>query len=72
MEQWPGTRFAILIVMHLFEAARWAPSTYNGQEWRFLYALTRFNKAGLRADRVRHRDVKLTSFRIGRDWFTPW
>jgi nitroreductase len=22
----------------LFEAARWAPSTYNAQEWRFLYA----------------------------------
>ncbi len=21
----------------LFEAARWAPSTYNEQEWRFLY-----------------------------------
>jgi len=26
-------------VMRLFEAARWAPSTYNEQEWRFLYAL---------------------------------
>ncbi len=24
--------------MRLFEAARWAPSTYNEQEWRFLYA----------------------------------
>lgn len=23
----------------LFEAARWAPSTYNEQEWRFLYSL---------------------------------
>src|SRR3954469_9573862 len=22
----------------LFEAARWAPSTYNEQEWRFVYA----------------------------------
>ena len=22
----------------IFEAARWAPSTYNEQEWRFLYA----------------------------------
>src|SRR5262250_167297 len=22
----------------LFEAARWAPSSYNEQEWRFLYA----------------------------------
>lgn len=26
-------------MLTLFEAARWAPSTYNEQEWRFLYAL---------------------------------
>lgn len=26
-------------LMTLLEAARWAPSTYNEQEWRFLYAL---------------------------------
>jgi len=25
-------------IMTLFEAARWAPSTYNVQEWRFCYA----------------------------------
>jgi nitroreductase len=25
-------------LMTLFEAARWAPSTYNEQEWRFLFA----------------------------------
>lgn len=25
-------------LMTVFEAARWAPSTYNEQEWRFLYA----------------------------------
>jgi nitroreductase len=25
-------------ILRLFEAARWAPSTYNEQEWRFLYA----------------------------------
>jgi nitroreductase len=25
-------------MLMLFEAARWAPSTYNEQEWRFLYA----------------------------------
>ncbi|MBS3128650.1 nitroreductase family protein [Candidatus Woesearchaeota archaeon] len=25
-------------LMQLFEAARWAPSSYNGQPWRFLYA----------------------------------
>src|SRR6266446_1275323 len=25
-------------LLKLFEAARWAPSTYNEQEWRFLYA----------------------------------
>ena len=25
-------------IASLFEAGRWAPSTYNEQEWRFLYA----------------------------------
>jgi len=25
-------------LMRLFEAARWAPSSYNSQPWRFLYA----------------------------------
>jgi nitroreductase len=25
-------------MMTLFEAARWAPSSYNGQPWRFIYA----------------------------------
>src|SRR5437899_1604595 len=25
-------------VMSLFEAARWAPSSGNGQPWRFIYA----------------------------------
>src|SRR2546430_17392395 len=25
-------------LLTLFEAARWAPSTYNEQEWRFLFA----------------------------------
>jgi len=25
-------------LMTLFEAGRWAPSTYNDQEWRFLSA----------------------------------
>ena len=25
-------------ILTLFEATRWAPSTYNEQEWRFLYA----------------------------------
>src|SRR6266508_372815 len=25
-------------LMLLFEAARWAPSSYNGQPWRFIYA----------------------------------
>ena len=25
-------------IARLFEAARWAPSSYNGQPWRFLYA----------------------------------
>jgi nitroreductase len=26
-------------LMSLFEAARWAPSSYNNQPWRFIYAL---------------------------------
>ncbi len=26
-------------LMTLFEAARWAPSSYNSQPWRFLYAM---------------------------------
>lgn len=26
-------------LMSLFEAARWAPSSYNAQPWRFVYAL---------------------------------
>lgn len=26
------------ILMSLFEAARWAPSSYNSQPWRFIYA----------------------------------
>lgn len=30
-------------MMALFEAARWAPSSYNGQPWRFIYA-TQDNK----------------------------
>lgn len=25
-------------LLSLFEAARWAPSSYNGQPWRFIYA----------------------------------
>ncbi len=25
-------------LMSLFEAARWAPSSYNAQQWRFIYA----------------------------------
>jgi len=26
-------------LMNLFEAAKWAPSSYNNQPWRFIYAL---------------------------------
>jgi nitroreductase len=33
-----GEPIADVELMTLFEAARWAPSTYNEQEWRFLYA----------------------------------
>lgn len=33
-----GEKFSEEELLTLFEAARWAPSTYNEQEWRFLYA----------------------------------
>jgi nitroreductase len=33
-----GESIADTELLTLFEAARWAPSTYNEQEWRFLYA----------------------------------
>ena len=33
-----GQPLADADLMRLFEAARWAPSTYNEQEWRFLFA----------------------------------
>ncbi len=26
-------------LLRMFEAARWAPSSYNSQPWRFVYAL---------------------------------
>ena len=31
-------------LLPLFEAARWAPSSYNGQPWRFVIALTQKDK----------------------------
>ncbi|HKJ77098.1 MAG TPA: nitroreductase family protein [Gammaproteobacteria bacterium] len=33
-----GTAVDEASLMRLFEAARWAPSSYNNQPWRFLYA----------------------------------
>ena len=33
-----GEPFSESEILTLFEAGRWAPSTYNEQEWRFLYA----------------------------------
>jgi nitroreductase len=33
-----GSRVSPTDLNRLFEAARWAPSTYNEQEWRFRYA----------------------------------
>ncbi len=34
-----GEKISKKEIMSLFEAARWAPSAYNGQPWRFIYAL---------------------------------
>ncbi|MGH7354237.1 MAG: nitroreductase family protein [Candidatus Rokuibacteriota bacterium] len=33
-----GEPIPVAELMRLFEAARWAPSSYNGQPWRFLWA----------------------------------
>jgi nitroreductase len=33
-----GEALSVDTLMRLFEAARWAPSSGNGQPWRFLYA----------------------------------
>ena len=43
LERWSaramsGAQVSDDILMSLFEAARWAPSSYNEQPWRFLYA----------------------------------
>jgi nitroreductase len=32
-----GEEIPDMELMRLFEAARWAPSSYNGQPWRFIY-----------------------------------
>lgn len=42
LERWSpraftGERMPDALLMSLFEAARWAPSAYNGQPWRFVY-----------------------------------
>lgn len=34
-----GAPITLEDLMSLFEAARWAPSSYNSQPWRFLYAM---------------------------------
>lgn len=33
-----GEELSVEDLMALFEAARWAPSSYNNQPWRFIYA----------------------------------
>jgi nitroreductase len=43
LERWSpraftGEAISVQDLMTLFEAARWAPSSYNSQPWRFLYA----------------------------------
>jgi nitroreductase len=43
LERWSprafdGTALTIDELLPLFEAARWAPSSFNAQPWRFLYA----------------------------------
>ena len=43
LERWSPRAFSGEVIpepelMSIFEAARWAPSSYNSQPWRFLYA----------------------------------
>lgn len=43
LERWSpraftGEDISETVLMRIFEAARWAPSSYNSQPWRFLYA----------------------------------
>lgn len=43
LERWSpramsGDELPEAVLLRLFEAARWAPSSYNGQPWRFPYA----------------------------------
>ena len=33
-------------IMSLFEAARWAPSSFNNQPWRFIYAKKKYSALG--------------------------
>jgi nitroreductase len=44
-------------LMRLFEAARWAPSSFNTQQWRALYAFLRLRRSlgELRAARLSPR-----------------
>ena len=63
-------------VLRLFEAARWAPSTYNEQEWRFCYALRdtphfdRFLEQLVEANREWARDAGLLMFVLSRTTFS--
>ena len=62
-------------VLRLFEAARWAPSTYNEQEWRFCYALRdtphfdRFLEQLVEANRQWAKDAGLLAFVLSRTTF---
>ncbi len=42
----PEERLTEEELMSLFEAARWAPSAYNNQPWRFVYARKRRKRMG--------------------------
>ena len=44
LERWSpraftGEAIPAPVLMQIFEAARWAPSAYNSQPWRFVYAI---------------------------------
>jgi len=64
-------------LFRLFEAARWAPSTYNSQPWRFLYArrgTTEFDKfLGLliEANQSWAKNAAALVFVVSKKSFTP-
>ena len=62
-------------LMTLFEAARWAPSCYNEQPWRFIYAHTNetkdeFAKCLMESNRIWAKNAPVLAMCFSRIYFT--